>query len=120
MSWFMAQVGTIRPTLEATGWARPAATDLGRVRRQLGNWIRLRVWRGRMVGDMVASVVGPYHWGWRHHFDYDHVSLNHVNIYHHWDQRSRTPNTGTDSTRGTVGNGRTIGAALQSILEPPH
>src|SRR6266571_8405246 len=27
------------------------------------------------------------------------------------DQASRAPNTGTDSTRGTVGNGRTIGAA---------
>ena len=27
------------------------------------------------------------------------------------DQTSRMPNTGTDSTRGTAGNGRTIGAA---------
>src|SRR5436190_16243625 len=32
------------------------------------------------------------------------------------DQALRTPNTGTDSTRGTVGNGRTIGAATSAHI----
>src|SRR5439155_27087451 len=30
----------------------------GGVRRQLGDWVRLRVWSGRMVGSVVASMVG--------------------------------------------------------------
>jgi hypothetical protein len=39
---------------------------------------------GEWLGTWCHPWWGPYHWGWRHHFDYDHVSLNHVNIYHHW------------------------------------
>jgi hypothetical protein len=36
------------------------------------------------LGTWCHPWWGPYDWGWRHHFDYNHVSLNHVNIYHHW------------------------------------
>ena len=39
---------------------------------------------GELLGTWCHPWWGPYHWGWRHHFDYDRVSLNHVNIYHHW------------------------------------
>ena len=39
---------------------------------------------GEWLGAWWHPWWGPYRWGWRHHFDYDHVSLNHVNIYHHW------------------------------------
>jgi hypothetical protein len=40
---------------------------------------------GEWLGTWWHPWWGPYEWGWRHHFDYDHVSLNHVNIYHHWE-----------------------------------
>jgi hypothetical protein len=40
---------------------------------------------GLWLGTWAQPWWGPYGWGWRHHYDYDHVSLNHVNIYHHWD-----------------------------------
>ncbi len=39
---------------------------------------------GEWLGTWWHPWWGPYEWGWRHYFDYDHVSLNHVNIYHHW------------------------------------
>jgi hypothetical protein len=39
---------------------------------------------GEWLGTWCHPWWGPYGWGWRHHFDYNHVSLNHVNIYHHW------------------------------------
>src|SRR6266516_602622 len=39
---------------------------------------------GEWLGTWWHPWWGPYRWGWRHHFDYGHVSLNHVNIYHHW------------------------------------
>jgi hypothetical protein len=39
---------------------------------------------GEWLGTWWHPWWGPYEWGWRHHFDYDHVSLNHVNMYHHW------------------------------------
>jgi hypothetical protein len=40
---------------------------------------------GLWLGAWAQPWWGPYGWGRRHHYDYDHVSLNHVNIYHHWD-----------------------------------
>lgn len=40
---------------------------------------------GLWLGTWAQPWWGPYGWGWRHHYDYDHVSLNHINIYHHWD-----------------------------------
>ena len=40
---------------------------------------------GLWLGTWARPWWGPYGWGWRHHYDYDHVSLNHVNIYHHWE-----------------------------------
>ena len=39
---------------------------------------------GEWLGTWCHPWWGPYEWGWRHHFDYDHVSLNHIDIYHHW------------------------------------
>ena len=39
---------------------------------------------GEWLGTWCHPWWGAYHWGWRHHFVYDHVSLNHVNIYQHW------------------------------------
>jgi hypothetical protein len=39
---------------------------------------------GEWLGTWSHPWWGPYDWGWRHHFDYNHVSLNHVDIYHHW------------------------------------
>jgi hypothetical protein len=39
---------------------------------------------GEWLGTWGHPWWGPYDWGWRHHYDYDHVSLNHVDIYHHW------------------------------------
>jgi hypothetical protein len=40
---------------------------------------------GGWLGTWGHPWWGPYGWGWRHHFDYDHVSLNHIDIYHHWE-----------------------------------
>jgi hypothetical protein len=41
---------------------------------------------GLWLGTWAYPWWGPFGWGRRHHhYDYDHVSLNHVNIYHHWD-----------------------------------
>jgi hypothetical protein len=42
---------------------------------------------GLWLGTWAHPWWGPYGWGWRHHdhYDYNHVSLNHINIYHHWD-----------------------------------
>jgi hypothetical protein len=39
---------------------------------------------GEWLGTWCHPWWGPYGWGWRHHFDYNHVSLNHIDIYHHW------------------------------------
>jgi len=39
---------------------------------------------GERLGTWCHPWWGPYGWGWRHHFDYNHVSLNHIDIYHHW------------------------------------
>jgi len=39
---------------------------------------------GEWLGTWCHPWWGPYEWGWRHHFDYDHVSLNHIDVYHHW------------------------------------
>ena len=39
---------------------------------------------GGWLGTWCHPWWGPYEWGWRHHFDYDHVSLNHIDVYHHW------------------------------------
>jgi hypothetical protein len=39
---------------------------------------------GEWLGTWGHPWWGPYDWGWRHHYDYDHVSLNHVDMYHHW------------------------------------
>ena len=39
---------------------------------------------GIWLGTWCHPWWGPYRWGWHHHFDYLHVSLNHVDIYHHW------------------------------------
>jgi hypothetical protein len=39
---------------------------------------------GEWLGTWCHPWWGPCGWGWRHHYDYNHVSLNHVNIYHHW------------------------------------
>jgi len=40
---------------------------------------------GLWLGTWLHPWWGPYGWGWRHHYDYNHMSLNHVNFYHHWD-----------------------------------
>jgi hypothetical protein len=40
---------------------------------------------GLWLGTWAHPWWGPYGWGRRHHYDYDHVSLNHVNIYNHWE-----------------------------------
>lgn len=40
---------------------------------------------GEGLGAWCHPWWGPCGWGWRHHhIDYDHVSLNHIDIYHHW------------------------------------
>ncbi len=39
---------------------------------------------GEWLGTWGHPWWGPYDSGWRRHFDYDHVSLNHIDIYHHW------------------------------------
>ncbi len=41
---------------------------------------------GLWLGTWAYPWWGPYGWGWRHHYHYNHVSLNHVNIYNHWDR----------------------------------
>jgi len=40
---------------------------------------------GGWLGTWCHPWWGPYGWGWRHHYNYNHVSLNHVDMYHHWD-----------------------------------
>ena len=40
---------------------------------------------GLWLGTWLHPWWGPYGWGWRHHYEYNHVSLNHVNFYNHWD-----------------------------------
>jgi hypothetical protein len=40
---------------------------------------------GGWLGTWEQPWWGPYGWGGRHHYDYNHVSLNHVNIYQHWE-----------------------------------
>jgi len=99
------------PYIEATGLARPAPMDLARGSPTTGELDSGSGLERANCWGVVASVVGALSLGLRHHVDYDRVSLNHVNIYHHWGQASHMPNTGTDSTSGTVANGRTIGAA---------
>jgi hypothetical protein len=39
---------------------------------------------GGWLGTWCHPWWGPYGWGWRHHYDYNHVSLNHVDMYNHW------------------------------------
>ena len=40
---------------------------------------------GEWLGAWCHPWWGPCGWGWRHHhIDYDHVSLNHIDVYHHW------------------------------------
>jgi hypothetical protein len=40
---------------------------------------------GMWLGTWCHPWWGPFGWGWHHnHHDYNHVSLNHINIYHHW------------------------------------
>ena len=39
---------------------------------------------GSWLGTWCHPWWGPYGWGWRHHYNYNHVSLNHVDMYHHW------------------------------------
>jgi len=40
---------------------------------------------GAWLGTWCHPWWGPHGWGWRHHhYDYNHVSLNHVDMYHHW------------------------------------
>src|ERR1022692_956919 len=40
---------------------------------------------GEWLGTWCHPWWGPCGWGWRHHYDYNHVSLNHVDMYHHWE-----------------------------------
>src|SRR6266542_330416 len=40
---------------------------------------------GLWLGTWAHPWWGPYGWGWHHHYPYNHVSLNHVNIYNHWE-----------------------------------
>lgn len=39
---------------------------------------------GEWLGTWCHPWWGPFGWGWRHHYDYNHVSLNHIDMYHHW------------------------------------
>lgn len=39
---------------------------------------------GLWLGTWCHPWWGPYGWGWHHGFDYMHVSLNHIDMYHHW------------------------------------
>jgi hypothetical protein len=39
---------------------------------------------GEWLGTWCHPWWGPYGWAWHHHFDYSHVSLNHIDIYRHW------------------------------------
>jgi hypothetical protein len=39
---------------------------------------------GEWVGTWCHPWWGPFGWGWHHHYNYSHVSLNHIDIYHHW------------------------------------
>ena len=39
---------------------------------------------GIFAGGCLAPYWGPYDWGWRHHFNYSHISVNHVDLYEHW------------------------------------
>jgi hypothetical protein len=40
---------------------------------------------GLWLGTWAHPWWGPYGWGWHHHYPYNHVSLNHVDIYNHWE-----------------------------------
>ncbi len=35
-------------------------------------------------GGWLAPYWGPFDWGWRHHFNYSGIGINHVNLYGHW------------------------------------
>jgi len=39
---------------------------------------------GFAVGTWCHPWWGPFAWGWRHGFNFVHVSINHFNIYHGW------------------------------------
>ena len=39
---------------------------------------------GVWLGTWCHPWWGPFGWGWHHGFDYLHVSLNHIDMYHHW------------------------------------
>ena len=39
---------------------------------------------GIYAGGRPEPYWGPFDWGWRHHFNYSHASLNHVDLYEHW------------------------------------
>ena len=39
---------------------------------------------GIFAGGRLEPYWGPFDWGWRHHFNYSHLSVNHVDLYEHW------------------------------------
>lgn len=39
------------------------------------------------VGGCLEPYWGPFNWGWRHHFNYNHISINQANLYEHWSGR---------------------------------
>ena len=40
------------------------------------------------AGGCLAPYWGPFDWGWRHHFNYSRIGINHVDLYHHWGGKS--------------------------------
>src|SRR5439155_20894933 len=112
MSWSMARVTTIHLTSGAIGWAGRVLMDLGRGSPTSGGLgsasglERANGWErgGIHGGGRIAGVGGT-----------TSITITSASITSTFittgDQASRMPNTGTDSTRGTAGNGRTIGAA---------
>src|SRR5437667_8285022 len=111
-SWSMARVGTIRPTSEATGWAGPAPMDLERgspTTGELGSASGLEQangWgRGAIRGGGRMNGVGGT----------TSITITSASITLTFittgGRGSRMLSTATGSTRGTVVNGRTIGAA---------
>src|SRR6266550_7246536 len=112
MSWSMARVTTIHLTSGAIGWAGRAPMDLARglpITGELGSASDLAPangWeRGGIRGGGHITGVGGT----------TSITITSASITLTFittgGRASRTPNTGTDSTRGTAGNGRTIGAA---------
>jgi hypothetical protein len=53
------------------------------------------------AGGCLAPYWGPFDWGWRHHFNYGRISVNHVDLYSHWGGkvvsiRQRPPHAGEE------------------------